>query len=277
MSNPDLLTETVGVDLPMMALWVADFFSSPEVLDLSADDQGAYLLLLSREWQFGGRGLPCAHKCRRICGYGERRWRTLNRTVIRRFFVESDGRLYNPWLESELRKAAKIKRSRSEAGRRGGAASRASNHTPSKKEASSTSTSASEERGRPLPSEAEAALPAQEDAGGVWWRLTHHPWSFRSNDKVMAIIERGTTEEDLDAWEEFAAEHGQPAASSKIQEFRRAQDIPVASTIDRARRVRDDRRAHILHNVERAYAAEPRRVNEPAQRVGGSLPEPADE
>lgn len=68
----------------------------------------------------------------------------------------------------------------------------------------------------------------EADRALVWTRLASHPWGFRSREKILAIIERGTTAADLDAWERESQRpnRGQPWAMSKIQEFARPTDIP---------------------------------------------------
>lgn len=63
--------------------------------------------------------------------------------------------------------------------------------------------------------------------GDIYWRLTMHPWNF-GHQNATAILERGVTEADLDAWEAYGAEKGMAAASKAIRQFKTPADVPAA-------------------------------------------------
>jgi uncharacterized protein YdaU (DUF1376 family) len=95
----------VGVSKsPAFQLYVSDFLGSAKVGMMSAEEVGAYLLLLCLDWQEGG----FVHDPKRLA-----KWCRLSPAAFRRAweqisqcFAERDGRLWNPRLELERAKQA---------------------------------------------------------------------------------------------------------------------------------------------------------------------------
>lgn len=73
-----------------------------DTLDLSAEEFGAYCLLLFATWRNNGAALPDHDtKLARICRVTPRRWSDRLRPVLVRFFDLSDGRWHQKRLEKE--------------------------------------------------------------------------------------------------------------------------------------------------------------------------------
>ena len=101
---------------PFMQLYVGDYLA--DTLHLSAEEHGAYLLLLMTMWRSDG-SLPDDHqKLARICRVSPKRWQTVW-GAISEFFTVEDGRIKNARLTKERQKADQISQERSTAGKRG--------------------------------------------------------------------------------------------------------------------------------------------------------------
>lgn len=104
---------------PAMWLWVDRFFGSARVQQLGGLSQAVYLVLLAREWQLQGQGLPAdREKLRRLVALEDADWAPIW-SELEQFFEARKGRLYNRVLEEELEASQAIRGARSEAGKRG--------------------------------------------------------------------------------------------------------------------------------------------------------------
>ncbi len=120
--------------MPLAPVWpfsIGDYMQ--DTVTLSAEEHGAYLLLLMAQWSNGGVPLPNDPEIlARICRLSKRRWtQKVSRNVLR-FFVENEAEIGHPRIEEDYRRVArKIEANRVNAARggrakmrsRGGAAS----------------------------------------------------------------------------------------------------------------------------------------------------------
>jgi len=101
-----------------MWLWVDRFFGSARVQQLGGFAQAVYLVLLAREWQLQGQGLPGdSEKLRRLVALEEADWAPIW-GELRQFFDERRGRLYNRVLEETLGYRQGLQEARSEHARK---------------------------------------------------------------------------------------------------------------------------------------------------------------
>lgn len=104
---------------PVMSLWVQRFFGSSRVGTLDGDLAGNYLMLLAREHQFGGRGLPAdPHELARLLSIDMKRLRRRLPSLLQ-FFTRVGDRLFNRHVEEQLKEAQEYRRKCSEAGKKG--------------------------------------------------------------------------------------------------------------------------------------------------------------
>jgi uncharacterized protein YdaU (DUF1376 family) len=111
----EVVTDKVDIFMP---LFIGDYLK--DTVDLSAEEHGAYLLLLMNLWNRGGR-LPCdPPRLARMAGLSLDRWEPVWMTVGR-FFEFDDGHIHQPRLSRELKRAAHKKNQAVEKGRQGAA------------------------------------------------------------------------------------------------------------------------------------------------------------
>lgn len=102
---------------PFMQLYVSDFLGDTQ--HLSAEEVGAYLLLLMTMWQRDGK-LPMNEKTlSRVARIAPEQWPAVW-VSLADFFTVEDGEISQERLSEELGKFARKSAARSEAGRRGG-------------------------------------------------------------------------------------------------------------------------------------------------------------
>jgi uncharacterized protein YdaU (DUF1376 family) len=102
---------------PFMQLYVSDFLGDTQ--HLSAEEIGAYMLLLMTMWQRDGK-LPMNEKTlSRVARIAPEQWPTVWASLAD-FFTVEDGEISQERLSDELGKFARKSAARSEAGRRGG-------------------------------------------------------------------------------------------------------------------------------------------------------------
>jgi uncharacterized protein YdaU (DUF1376 family) len=85
-----------------MPLFIGDYLA--DTSDLSAEEHGAYLLLLMTMWRRGGSLPSAGDRLARIASVASERWPALW-TVLGPFFVEKDGRITQQRLTRELEAA----------------------------------------------------------------------------------------------------------------------------------------------------------------------------
>jgi uncharacterized protein YdaU (DUF1376 family) len=104
---------------PFMQLYVADYLGDTQ--HLTAEQHGAYLLLLMTMWRHGG-SLPSDPKMlARIARVSARRWHLISAEVMD-FFDEEDGKITQKRLVEEYQKASLKSEKRSVSGKAGAAA-----------------------------------------------------------------------------------------------------------------------------------------------------------
>lgn len=108
-----------SVTKPFMPLYVADYLG--DTMDLTAEEHGAYLLLLMGLWRHHGRLPHDPDKLARIARVAPRRWGHVWGSIGRFFIVEGD-QIRNSRVDQELKNAAQISEIRASAGRLGGKA-----------------------------------------------------------------------------------------------------------------------------------------------------------
>lgn len=101
-----------------MPMWTSDFFSSPTVALMATVEIGAYCLLLLRQWQAEGAGLPNDIEILRKLARVGRRF-DLSR-VLSKFETGEDGKLYNRKLHDQWINDCEFRVRQSEKGRKGG-------------------------------------------------------------------------------------------------------------------------------------------------------------
>jgi len=249
--------------LPYMPWYPVDYDADDLVQDLSELADLFYRRLLDLQWRRRGRGIPPSVVTDGgIVRYNARcndrydvRWGDLWSEVAQFFeFVENeDGeqcfrnvRLHNEWLEHQekyqkrLAASAKAVAARKQkpnvapcvapdVERRVQPTHNSELRTHHPEHTSGARVRASVDGGAEEsdPDSDPEADAIADQKGAVWLRLTTHPWGFRKPEKLAAIIARGTTPEDLDAYERQSPKHGGMAwARAKIQDFARPGDIP---------------------------------------------------
>lgn len=109
---------------PFLPFFVGDFVA--DVMELSTEEIGAYILLLSRSWTAGGYLPHDTRKLARICKVTPTRFRKRLWPEIQGYFQIEEGVVWNQRLVEELDKARINSGKRAIAGRLGGLASAAS-------------------------------------------------------------------------------------------------------------------------------------------------------
>ena len=85
---------------------------------LSAEEFGAYCLILFATWRNNGSALPDEpRRMARVCRVSERRWRERLRPILIGFFDASDGLLHQKRLEKEWNHVAKMREQNARAAR----------------------------------------------------------------------------------------------------------------------------------------------------------------
>lgn len=102
-----------------MPLYIADYLG--DTMHLTAEQHGAYLLLLMAAWKRGGHVPDDDDQLAAISRTGER-WQTHCGRIVRAFFTQRDGLLFHGRVEAELIAAREKVSKRAEAGRAGAAA-----------------------------------------------------------------------------------------------------------------------------------------------------------
>lgn len=102
-----------------MPLYIADYLG--DTMHLTAEQHGAYLLLLMAAWKRGGHVPDDDAQLAVITRTGER-WQTHVSAIVRAFFTQRDGLLVHGRVEAELLSARDKVSKRAEAGRAGAAA-----------------------------------------------------------------------------------------------------------------------------------------------------------
>jgi uncharacterized protein YdaU (DUF1376 family) len=102
---------------PFMQLYVGDYLR--DTRHLTAEQHGAYLLLLMAAWNAGGRLSNDPRKLARLAASTPSRWAKISADVLEFFEVEGDH-ITNRRLTLELKKASEKSIKRAEAGTRGG-------------------------------------------------------------------------------------------------------------------------------------------------------------
>lgn len=95
-----------------MPMWTSDFLSSGRVAIMDAPEVGAYVLLLMRQWQAEGAGLPNDPRTLRKLA----RARHCDMGVVLACFEERDGRLFNQKLHAQWMKDMAFRGKQSENG-----------------------------------------------------------------------------------------------------------------------------------------------------------------
>lgn len=106
-------------DTPFMQLYVGDYLA--DTLDLTAEQHGAYLLLLMTMWRYDAKLPNDPAKLARIARVSARRWHMVWSEIERFFYVEGDH-IRNKRLDREHQKAVSISEKRSASGAAGGRA-----------------------------------------------------------------------------------------------------------------------------------------------------------
>jgi len=107
------------MSLPYMPLYVGDYLK--DTRHLTAEQHGAYLLVLMDLWNRGGSISDDPKALARIAGVSVKRWPAVW-SVIGEFFDCADGRVSHGRITSELQKADQISQKRKTAGSKGGTA-----------------------------------------------------------------------------------------------------------------------------------------------------------
>lgn len=102
-----------------MPLYIADYLG--DTMHLTAEQHGAYLLLLMAAWKRGGHVPDDDAQLAVITRTGDR-WQTHVSAIVRAFFSQRDGLLVHGRVEAELLSARDKVSKRAEAGRAGAAA-----------------------------------------------------------------------------------------------------------------------------------------------------------
>ena len=225
-----------GIDVPYMPLWVRDFMFDDKVLALPGDMRALYLLALVIEWTMRGNGLPIGAPLARHLDIGWTRYKRFESLVISVLFREENGRLFNDRLETELRKAQRLKKAKIESGRKGGRASKPRSKTEANEEASQNSYLRcldSDESKRERRARDRVSTPGPEDTRSaserreVFGKLTSHPWNF-GRELAADAVERGMTLADVAAWDEHAlAIESRAGAVGAMKRYARPSDVPA--------------------------------------------------
>ena len=111
--------------LPYFPFYVNDFAADPVVEAMTAEQVGAYILLLCKAWSLKDPGLLPANDevLARWARLTPERWSEVKSGVLAAFTVSAtDGQLCQKRMRKEYAKLCQSKRSRQEAGRKGGVA-----------------------------------------------------------------------------------------------------------------------------------------------------------
>jgi uncharacterized protein YdaU (DUF1376 family) len=104
------MANTDRARFPYMPFFVDDWLSSDAVESFTLEQQGAYLLLLARQWKAKDGYLPKDEATLARWSRLGPRWRTVGRPILDQCFVERAGGYVNPrcrrlWEEVKARSA----------------------------------------------------------------------------------------------------------------------------------------------------------------------------
>lgn len=102
---------------PYMKLYVADYLRDTQ--HLTAEQHGAYLLLLMAMWTRGGALPYDPSQLARVCRVALQRWSKISPQVLNYFRMEGDHLTHNR-IQKDLEHAAEVSFSKSQNGKRGG-------------------------------------------------------------------------------------------------------------------------------------------------------------
>jgi uncharacterized protein YdaU (DUF1376 family) len=226
----DFTPQVIDVDLPWCPIFTADFFGDHRVSELTATAQGQYLVLLLRSWETRGEGFKWTPNQALKWAFNRSTHRTLKRTLLGTFFVQVDGRWYNPRLEEIRRDQYRLYKARSAGGKAAAKAAAKARSAYAERHASQNSELRDDDdddiaREEPNPTDPESkklADPQVVAAGD----LMLPPWNF-GHARAFEVVERlGTTREDIAAWVEFERDNGTRLASMLLQRHRHPRDVP---------------------------------------------------
>jgi uncharacterized protein YdaU (DUF1376 family) len=104
---------------PFMKFYPADYMADTRILSL--EENGAYMLLLMTMWQHGGSLQNDEKSLARVCGVTPHKWRKIWASIDH-YFEVIDGRVIQPRLAKEYKKAQEKMQKLSQNGRLGGEA-----------------------------------------------------------------------------------------------------------------------------------------------------------
>ena len=105
--------------LPSMPFFVSDYLASTDVLLMSLAERGLYTHLLFRQWQ-DGRLQFNPEKLSILCACSESEFLEIWEGIKHKFITDSDGRIFNRRAETVQKGYLSIRKSRSQAGSKGG-------------------------------------------------------------------------------------------------------------------------------------------------------------
>ena len=183
---------------PFMQLYVSDFVG--DTLSLSAEQVGAYMLLLMAMWNADGKLPNEERKLATIVRMSLKKWRSVAPDMMSFFHVE-DGSISHRRLTKELQKSERQSQSRSAAGVRGFQAKSLKSHN---------------------------AAQANAQAG-----LKHSPEPYRKGRATLSDPTEGMVA--LDRWSDEALFKACESLTKKVPGFMQRQSFPAA-IVDQARK-----------------------------------------
>jgi len=117
------MSQSPSMKAPAFQLYTGDFLSSPDVILMTAQEVGAYCLLLFTSWQSEKQGYldNDEDKLRRIARLTPKQWRESRDIILKKFIQTVDGtERFNPRIAKEAARLAKYRQQMKANGLQGG-------------------------------------------------------------------------------------------------------------------------------------------------------------
>lgn len=243
------------MSIPYMPLYVADYLGDTQ--HLSAEQHGAYLLLLMALWRAGGRLPNDAVKLARIVRLSPSKWARIAGDVMAFFTVDGEE-ITQKRLAAEIEKASKKSQVRSEAGKAGAEAKALKNNKPASANASRLLKHSSEpEPEKSSDADASGAVPAAAaapviDLEPVYTDDRHRLWGEAPAILATFGIDAGRGRKLVGSWLKQAGDDCRTVLSAiqRARDHRVAEPIPWITAAIKPRTA-DDRRN--VHPLSRAF------------------------